>query len=327
MRTRQRLMQLLSEERFMAGTELGKQLGISRAAVHKHITALKASGLPVDGVSGRGYRLARGIVPLDREVVARHLDERSRRQITKIFIEQSVDSTSNVLRRLSQEESVHGAVCIAESQDGGRGRRGNPWISSAYRNLLLSMGWVFDSWPLELTGLSVAVGVTLIDAMDGFGIECLGVKWPNDIVCDGKKLGGILIDVSGESSGACTLIVGVGINVQIAQGDGSRIEQPWTDLATVLGRSVDRNELAGTCIAGLNNLLLDYPRTGLDPYRERWAEVDVLAGRQVTIMTHERGGSVHGRVVGLGNAGALILAEDGGGQRMFYSGEVSVRKR
>jgi BirA family biotin operon repressor/biotin-[acetyl-CoA-carboxylase] ligase len=327
MRTRQRLMQLLSEEHFMAGTELGKQLGISRAAVHKHISALKASGLPVDGVSGRGYRLARGIVPLDGDVITRYLNDRGRRQFTKIFVEQSVDSTSNVLRRLSREESVHGAVSIEESQDGGRGRRGNPWISSAYRNLLLSMGWVFDSWPLELTGLAVAAGVTLIDTMEELGIENLGMKWPNDIVYEDKKLGGVLIDVSGESSGACTLIIGVGINVHIAQGDGALIEQPWTDLATVLGRNVDRNELAGACIYGLNTMLLDYPRTGLDPYRERWTEVDVLAGRQVTIMTHESGGLVHGRALGLGNAGALILAVDGGGRKLFYSGELSVRKR
>lgn len=327
MQTRQRLMHLLNDRHFTAGTELGKQLGISRAAVHKHISALKASGLPVDGVSGRGYRLARGIVPLERDGIARYLDERCRPQIKKILVEQCVDSTSNVLRRLSQEESVRGAVCIAESQAGGRGRRGSPWISSAYRNLLISAGWVFDSWPLELTGLAIAVGVTLIDAMKGLGIDNLGMKWPNDIVYDGKKLGGILIDVSGESAGACTLIVGIGINVQIAPGDGTRIEQPWTDLVTVLGRNVDRNELAGVCISGLYNLLLDYPCTGLDPYRERWAQADVLAGRQVTVVTHEGGGLVHGRVVGLGNAGALILAEDKGGRRMFYSGEVSVRKR
>jgi BirA family biotin operon repressor/biotin-[acetyl-CoA-carboxylase] ligase len=163
--------------------------------------------------------------------------------------------------------------------------------------------------------------------MEKLGIENLGMKWPNDIVCGDKKLGGILIDVSGESPGACTLIVGVGINVHIAQGDGVLIEQPWTDLATVLGRNVDRNELAGACISGLNNMLMDYPRTGLDPYRKRWAEVDVLAGRQVTITTHESGGLVHGSVLGLGNAGALILAENGGGRKLFYSGEVSVRKR
>jgi len=327
MRWHQRLLHLLSDRQFRSGAELGKQLGIGCAAVHEHLAELKASGLPVDDVSGLGYRLARGVEPLDCDSVFRHMDRASRQMITKFLVEQSVDSTNNVLGRLHRNQSVHGAVCIAEAQAGGRGRRENPWVASAYRNLLMSMAWVFDTWPPDLSGISIAVAVTLIDVMKGLGIDGLGMKWPNDIVFEGKKLGGILIEISGERSGACTLIIGVGLNVNITERDAPAITQPWTDLVKVSGRNLDRNELAGVCISCLCKLLVEYPRTGFSPYQKRWPEIDVLAGQHVTIINHGAGELTHGKVLRVDNAGALILTEDGNGEKAFYSGDVSVRKR
>ena len=160
-----RLLHRLSDSSFVTGTELGMELCISRAAVHKHIDSLKASGLPVDAVSGRGYRLARGVVPLQRSMITQHLDEQCRHLVQNITVERSVDSTNNRLLRLADCESIRGRVCVAEVQPAGRGRRGRRWIATPYRNLLMSVGWVYHDWPRDITGLSIAVGISLIEAL------------------------------------------------------------------------------------------------------------------------------------------------------------------
>jgi len=325
--TRDRLLRHLNDRCFVTGTELGLELGISRAAVHNHIDTLKASGLPVEGIMGRGYRLARGVKPMDGRFIEEQLEGECRRHVSRIIIEHCVDSTNDIVSKLARKELIHGVVCITEAQPAGRGRRGKHWVATPFRNLLMSLGWMYESWPPDLTGLSVAAGIALIEAMSGMGIAGLGMKWPNDIVFDGKKLGGILIDITGESSGQCTIVIGVGINVHIDDNDDPLIDQPWTDLTRVLGRAVDRNELAASCLSGLCRLLCEFPGTGFEPYCKRWTEVDVLTGKVVSITTHEKGGTIVGVVLGLDTTGALAVAVEGGGKQSFFSGDVSVKAR
>lgn len=322
-----RILDYLSDCLYVTGTELGKRLGISRAAVHKHIDTLKASGLPVEGVSGRGYRLVRGVILMDAGAIMDKLDVRSRNLVRRIIVEYSVDSTSSEIARLSTGQPVHGVVCIAEAQPAGRGRRGKHWVATPFRNLMMSLGWVYESWPREMTGLSAAAGISLIKALKEIGIEGVGMKWPNDLVFDGRKLGGILIDITGESGGQCAIVIGVGINAHIDDSDGRDIDQPWTDLGRMCKRDVDRNELAAACLSGLCRLLESFPKTGFQPWREKWTEVDVLTGEEVSLCTPENGARIHGVVTGIDSGGALMVDVQGRGKRAFLSGEVSVRAR
>lgn len=325
--TCERLLLHLNDRCFVTGTELGRELGISRAAVHKHIESLKAHGLPVEGISGRGYRLARGVDLMDEVTIWELLDKRYRHLVNRIIVERSVDSTNSHLLRLAVSGPIHGVVCITEAQPSGRGGRGRGWVATPYRNLLMSIGWVYDSWPRDITALSVAVGISLIEAMRELDINGIGMKWPNDLLIEGKKLGGILIEISGESSGQCSIVIGIGINAHIGQAEGSCIDQPWTDLSSLLGRDVDRNALAAACISALCHLLRDFPERGFDPWRRKWSDVDVLTGKEVSISSHQRGKAIDGMVTGLDSTGSLLVAVTGGGVRSFMSGEVSVRTR
>ena len=327
MQPRVRLLKLLSDKEFSTGTWLGQELGISRAAVHKHISSLQASGLPINSVPGKGYRLAKGIVTLNGDVIAQALKGRARSEIHRIYVEQKVDSTNDYLWRLSKQDSIHGKVCIAETQSTGRGQRGRHWVASPYRNLLMSLGWIYDVWPQAISGMSVAVGIHLIDALKDLGVDKLDLKWPNDIVHGNKKLGGVLIDVSGESTGPCSLVIGVGINVRISELDARRIEQPWTDLVNGLGCDIDRNQLAATCITQLHLLLNRYVEDGFECYRKRWRDLDIVFGHEVVVTYSDGSGKVTGKAVGLDSSGALRIRQKGGKEVICYHGDVSVRRQ
>ena len=327
MQSRMRLLKRLSDKEFLTGTTLGQELGIGRAAVHKHISLLRASGLPVDSVPGKGYRLAKGVIALNGEAIAKGLDEKTRAEIRKILVETDVDSTNNYLLRLSRPDSVHGMVCVAEAQSSGRGQRGRQWVASPYRNLLMSLGWVYEVWPQGISGMSIAVGIRLVDALKSIGVDKLGLKWPNDIVHGNKKLGGVLIEVSGESPGPCSLVIGVGINVHISERDGGRIEQPWTDLVNGLGCNVDRNQLAASCLTQLHLLLSRYVLDGFEYYKKRWRELDVLYGNEVVVTHLDGGGKVMGKAVDLDNTGALKIRQKSGKEIVCYHGDVRVRQQ
>lgn len=324
---RARLLQLLNDHDFVSGTALGNQLGMSRAAVHKHVSQLRDAGLPLDCVRGRGYRLARGITPLDAALIRELLEASARARLGGLCIEQSVNSTNDSLRRLSDARLLHGKVCLAEAQPAGRGRYGNRWIASPYRNLIMSMGWVYSSWPEGISGLAIAVGIELIDALKILGVSGLSLKWPNDIVFGDKKLGGILIEVSGETAGSCSVIIGVGLNVEIAEADGAFINQPWADLVNDLGCLINRNHLAACCITRLFALMQRYEAEGFAPYRHRWHDVDALRGRPVTVTYRDSGKQLCGRAVDLDRLGGLRIRQAGGRETVCYHGDVSARRQ
>lgn len=327
MEPRAQLLQLLNDKEFLTGPALGNQLGISRAAVHKHVSALKQSGLPVESVRGKGYKLAPSIVPLNEYKILDQLGQGPRPQTGRVRVEQVVDSTNNVLRRTSKSANIHASVCVAEAQSTGRGRRANRWVASPYRNLLMSLGWIYDRRPPELATLAPAVGIAVLDVLADEGVAGLGIKWPNDIVHDCRKLGGILIDVSGEADGVCTLIIGIGINMDMTVQDGAHIDQAWTDLRNGMGCQVDRNRVVAALIRRLFVVLTDFMQSGFQPYRPRWTEVDALAGREVSVLMRDGGVPVRGTAHGIDSDGALKVRPYGGKEIRCTHGEVSVRVR
>ncbi|MHB1241711.1 MAG: biotin--[acetyl-CoA-carboxylase] ligase, partial [Gammaproteobacteria bacterium] len=178
--------------------------------------------------------------------------------------------------------------------------------------------------PAALGGLSLAVGVALVGALRDVGVDSVELKWPNDVVCGGRKLAGILLDLAGESSGPCSAVIGVGVNVEMPAAAGARIDQPWTDLMAVAGAPVSRNRLAGRVLHRLALTAERFAREGFAPFLDEWREVDAAAGKTVDLLLPDR--TVSGRAEGVDPDGALVLQIDGERHR-FVAGELRLRVR
>ncbi|WP_303904156.1 bifunctional biotin--[acetyl-CoA-carboxylase] ligase/biotin operon repressor BirA [Thiohalomonas denitrificans] len=316
----ERLVRLLADGRFHSGEELGLLTGISRAAVWKRLQQLEPLGLSVHSVRGRGHRLEKPLDLLDRERVLAGLDARASDRCTGLDLKFAVDSTSAYLgRRASEYTSGH--VCLTEYQTAGRGRRGRPWVSPFGSNLYLSLLWRFQGAG-QLGGLSLVVAVAVIEALERIGAARLLLKWPNDVLYEGRKLAGILIEVAGEATGECQVIVGVGVNMGMPSLEGDQIDQPWADL-TETGARLDRNHTAGAIIASLVRGLERFERYGLAPFLNAWRVRDALYGQPVTVQFADSELVGIGR--GIDEVGQFLVEHGEGTERLSY-GEVSIRR-
>lgn len=330
MSTRTQVLQILADGRFHSGTEMGQSLGISRAAINKCIKSLADVGLEIHRVSGRGYRLAQACTPLRPDVIRQQLHDCG--AIRAVHVLDEVDSTSQYLMRLAQQQDVSGHVCLAECQRQGRGRRGRQWLATPYSNIMLSMAWRFPYGAAQLTGLSLAAGVAALQALEQLGVSGVGLKWPNDLLWQQQrqqgtrtaKLGGILVDIHGEAEGPCLATIGIGINVSVDPGTSNAIDQDWMDLAQIMDQIPDRNHLAALLIERLATMLQDFERNGFVPYREAWQQRHLYGGRPVRVLLGEQ--EYIGEAVGVDRHGALLLRDSSGKQQVFHAGEVSLRQ-
>lgn len=318
----QTLLTLLADGEFHSGPTLGRAAGCSRTAVWKAIQSLHHTGLEIYSVRGKGYRLARSVELLSRERILAALDGVTRESVQQLDVFHEIDSTNAYLLALAKQGDVSNRVCIAESQQAGRGRRGRQWISPLGGNLYLSLLWHFQAGATALGGLSLAMAVAVMRALRDVGLNSAQLKWPNDILVHGHKLAGILLEVSGEATGPCTVVIGLGLNVRTPEAEMSAVEQPWTDLESALGKIVSRNALAARLVSRLINAAEDFELSGLAPFIAEWSEWDALAGKEITLDLPT--GPLLGVARGVDENGALLLARDGELQR-HHSGEVSVR--
>ena len=322
MSTRAQILQLLADGALHSGADIGRRLGITRAAVSKSVRTLCANGLRLEVLPGRGYRLETPLTPLVPERILTQTADLE--PPARLELIERVDSTNGrLLTQAVGAEDPSGRVCLAEAQPQGRGRRGSAWVATPYENLMLSMAWRFAAGPSLMSGLSLAAGVAVARALEAYGIAGTGIKWPNDILWDERKLAGLLADVHGEASGPCTVVLGVGINCRIAPADARRIDQPWVDLATITGRPVDRNRLAALLIRELHAMYGAFAGAGLAPFRQEWERRHLYARRPVRLARD--GAWFEGTVEGIDERGALRVRGPGGETRTFHSGDMSLR--
>ncbi|MGA7800139.1 MAG: biotin--[acetyl-CoA-carboxylase] ligase, partial [Gammaproteobacteria bacterium] len=209
-----------------------------------------------------------------------------------------------------------------ECQRAGRGRRGRSWVSPFASNIYLSLLWRFPSSPAALSGLSLAAGIGVLRALRELGLDDAGLKWPNDILCRGRKVAGVLLDMAGESGGPSHVVVGVGVNVGMPSGAALCIDQPWTDLTRLAGGEVSRNRLAGRLIEHLLEVMAIFEHAGFEAFMDEWQRYDLVAGREVQLLLPD--GVIFGKANGIDPSGALLV-RTGGEARRFASGEVSLR--
>lgn len=259
--------------------------------------------------------------PLDGASILAGMDPSIRKQLTGLNIEASLDSTNSALQRLPLAQQ-HAAAILAEFQSAGRGRRGRQWHSPHGRNLYLSLGWKFEKPLAELGCLPLVLALSAAQALVRAGLKGHRVKWPNDLLLDGRKLCGCLVEVKGDAKGPCHAVLGVGINVFMPESEAANeIDQPWTDLQSQLP-ACSRNNLATLLLEELIKQLLLFAEQGFTPFRDRWAQMDGLNGRLVNV--HAGNSSLQGTARGIDNQGALLL-DTGKEVLSLHVGEVSVK--
>jgi BirA family transcriptional regulator, biotin operon repressor / biotin---[acetyl-CoA-carboxylase] ligase len=308
----------------VSGAELSQQLGVSRAAVWAHIEDLRSLGYDIEASPHRGYRL------LSTPDVLHADDLISRLGMTKVIgrdihVFQETTSTNDVIEKLARDGVKEGAVVFAESQTKGRGRLGRKWMSPAKGGLWFSVLLRPELRPQEATQLTVASATALRRAIElhtGLRPE---IKWPNDILVNGRKVAGILTELSAELDRVKHLILGIGVNVNLNPGDfPSDLRRLATSLKSELGKPVSRPALA---VAILRELDLDYARIASGQFSDvadEWEDHCTTITHEVVIRTGER--QVRGRAESLGEDGALLLRTVHGHLERIIGGDVTLEK-
>ena len=321
------LLQVLADGKFHSGTELAEQIGLSRSAIWKQLNGLEEQGIAISAVNGKGYRLHTPLELLDKSHIYSLLNTETRQCLSELEIHDQIDSTNRYLVALCNANPETSAVCcVAEQQTAGKGRRGKQWVSPFGSNIYASIAWQFQGGPASLSSLSLAIGVAVINALKIHGIHDAGLKWPNDIYWQQRKLGGILVEVSGESDGPCHAVIGLGINLYLAEYDGAQIQQDWVDINEILGNShqLSRNQLLATLLEQLIAVASHYTPTSFAQYRDQWRQFDCMQGQQVSLFMGNT--KINGTVLGINDEGLLLLQTETGQTQIFASGEVSFRR-
>lgn len=304
-----------------SGAELARELGITRSAVWKRIEALRAAGVEVQAQPGRGYALAQPLQLLDAATISAALSPAARAELEALAVLFETDSTNAAALR-EPAPGRGSRAWLAERQTAGRGRRGREWASPLAAHVYLSLSRRFEGGVAALQGLGLAVAVAAVEALHSLGYSQVGLKWPNDLLADGRKLGGILVEVGGEAGGPLRVVVGLGLNVVMPAAAARGIDQPWCDLASLSGSPPSRPAVCVALLDALLPMLARFEREGLAPFQAGWARHDLLAGRAVRLA---EGGRVHeGVAMGIAGDGALRLRHDDG-ERRYHAGEASLR--
>jgi len=312
------VLRSLSDGEFHSGQALAQRFSVSRASIWNALNDVRALGLNVQRVHGRGYRLAEPLDWLDAGRIRQALEPVGLR----IDVVDRCDSTNVALLRAAERGEASGLVLAAELQTAGRGRLGRTWQSGLASALTFSLLWRFERPASGLAGLSLSVGAAVARALRGFGTE-VGLKWPNDLTWHERKLGGILIEIRGDALGPCAVVIGIGLNVRLRPAERAGIDQPVADLADAGVAGVGRTELLAGILHEQACMLGEFAEHGFAARRDEWIAHHAHQGREVTLSGAD-GSHVTGIAAGIDDSGRLLL-DTRDGQRAFLSGDVSLR--
>ena len=312
------LMEFLSDGSFHSGEILGAKLGISRAAIWKQVKTLRDLGISVDAVTGKGYQIAGGIQLLSKERILSRMYPGISEALSGFEVHFSIGSTnSEAMDKASAHYSSY--LVLAEHQSRGRGRRGRVWVSPFGHNLYLSLLWTFTVGVGELEGLSLVCALAVLRTLNKLSYAGMRVKWPNDVLFNGKKLAGILLEVNGDVSGPCKLVIGIGLNTYMPISAGRVIDQPFCDLRSVNGNFEDRNHIASVLVSELVVMIREFEVSGFKSFVTEWAVADAYHGLDIEVSSPRY--SQVGICAGVDESGRLLL-DTAEGRKVVYGGEV-----
>lgn len=316
------LLRLLSDGRPWTVARLAQALGSGETRAVQALSALERGGIPVIRKRGRGVSLAAPADLLDAAAAGAAL-RRAGAPVTLEIADECASTNADLLARAAA--GAPGGIALAcEVQTAGRGRRGNPWVAPLAGGLAFSLLWRMDRGTAGLAGLSLAAGVACIRALERVGVRGAGLKWPNDIVHAGGKLGGILVEAVGEARGATAVVCGVGLNTRLGEEARRAIGQPVVDVASLSETPPTRNALLVASLIELAATMQAFADAGFAVFREPWLRSHAHQGERVRLLLgSER--VVEGRALGVADDGALLLDRDGRVES-FHAGEVSLRR-
>ncbi|BCX70814.1 MULTISPECIES: bifunctional biotin--[acetyl-CoA-carboxylase] ligase/biotin operon repressor BirA [Pseudomonas] len=313
------LLKLLKDGRFHSGQALGAALGVSRSAVWKQLQQLEAElGLSIHKVRGRGYQLAAPLTLLDPLEIGRLAPSCD----WPVLVFHSIDSTNAEALRAIERHQAAPFVVLAERQTAGRGRRGRKWVSPFAENIYYSLVLRIEGGMRQLEGLSLVVGLAVMQVLRELGVPGVGLKWPNDVLVGQKKIAGILLELVGDPADVCHVVLGIGINVNMQMAD--EVDQQWTSMRLESGRVFDRNHLAAELGLMLQKYLARHQIGGFSAVRAEWEQNHLWQGRAVSLIAGVN--QIDGEVLGIDGQGALRLKVDGV-EKAFSGGELSLRLR
>ena len=311
----------LADGRFHSGEAMARELGRSRATLSEALKHAGDLGVELFSVPGRGYKLAEPIEFLDVASVSTMMGAAASRVSLEIVDE--VDSTSSRLLAMAASGAPAGTCLAAEWQSAGRGRRGRAWVGGLGGSLMFSLLWRFDRGVTHLAGLSLAVGLAVTRALRQCGVERAQVKWPNDVVVDFRKVGGILIETSGEMQGPSVAVVGVGLNYRLGE-QLEKIDQPAVDVAGCASPVPSRNLVLARTLAELASVLEAFEAGGFAPLRSEWRSLHAYEGRRVRVMPPNEA-AYEADVVDVGEDGTLVVSAGGRSVRLSSAELAAIR--
>ena len=315
------ILRLLTDGKFHSGEDIATQFKTSRATVWNAIQDAEELGVEIFSVRGRGYKLPKPITLLDEQSVLSAVGEQ--RNWFNLEVHDHLESTNSYLMQKASTGEPHATCVAANLQSKGRGRRGRQWQAGLGASLTFSLLWRFQCGASALSGLSLAVGIALIRTLHAFGIKQAQLKWPNDVLINGEKLAGILIELQGDMEGPSAAVIGIGINLNLPSKIKQQIDQPVTDLNGVAIETINPNALLGLLLKNLATVLNDFEQTGFAHVRNEWLTYHAYHQKPVK-MLHPDGRETLGTAIDVAEDGILLVRTALGEQR-FSSGEISLR--
>ena len=335
------LLTTLADGQYHSGEDLARHFGVSRTAIWKQLKQMTDAGIRIDSVRGKGYMLDDAIELLEEASIREQLESNTGLLVQQINCEYVIGSTNAAALALVESSAsggLSGTAIFAEQQTAGRGRRGRVWESPLGRNIYCSLVWEFSGGAAAIQGLSLAIGVVMVELLEELGYLDVELKWPNDLLWRGKKLGGILIEMQGDVDGPSTVVAGIGLNVSMSHLASIEIDQPWVDLAgiaaaqqeagdgskqSLMPRAVSgRNRLAAALLNRLVPALADYELETFSSYLERWEQHDAHRGKQVILQQGDE--RILGDYLGVASNGNVVIAT-ALGEQQYSSGEIRLR--
>lgn len=315
------LKDLKKTQGFVSGQELCDKFQVSRTAVWKVIHQLQEDGYQIEAVRNKGYRLMDDADVLSQIEIADYL--KAAGVLTEVVYCKEVDSTNNYAKCLAEQGAGHGTLVVAETQTAGKGRRGRGWVSPAGSAIYMSCILRPAIEPYQASALTLVAAMSVQKAITRFMDVDAVIKWPNDLIIDGKKICGILTEMSSDMDGINYVVTGIGINANQTTFP-EEIRQKATSLSLASGQKVKRAALIAAIMNDLEHYYQSFLKTAdMSLLLEAYNQVLVNRNQQVKVI--EPAGSWTGKALGINARGELMVEQKDGGIKNIYSGEVSVR--
>lgn len=310
-----------NKNNFISGEQLSNKLGVTRTSIWKHINALKKEGYKIESISRKGYKLIEEPDILSKDELLIELEYNGLGNNIHCF--ETIDSTNNYAKKLALDGAEEGTIVLSDEQTGGRGRLGRTWVSPAGTSICMSMILRPPIYPNEAAKITEITAAAVANAISKVTKLQAGIKWPNDIIINSKKVCGILTEMSAELNNINYVIVGMGINANIDEFPDD-VKSVATSLKKTIGAEVSRKKLVINIVKEFEKLYYDFINTGdLNKAVEVCKKRSVILGKTIKVINKNE--TIIAKAIDINENGELVIKKNDGEIINIISGEVSIR--